>query len=131
MALRASTTGVAMKQAPKGFTLVEVMVALVLFSIVSLAIASQLVFPTAMISENAQYSQAIALAQQALEDLRAVPYDSIDDGLETVTWKGIPFTVSWDVEEGEGTKEIQVTVSWESKGETKTYGIQSIFADVR
>jgi len=122
-----------MQRANAGFSLVEVLVAMSIFAIVSSAIASQMLYSTAMISENNGASEAIVLAQKALEDLRALDYADMADGADSVIWKGVPFSVVWavtdDVPQAE-MKTIVVTVSWTVKGETKSYETQSIYSQV-
>ena len=117
-------------QKKDGFTLVEVLVAMVLAAIVSIAIGLQLSYSTAMVSENKYTSRAVVVAQNALEDLRTVSYEDITGGSTTVTWDGVPFTAVWTVNEQQGMKDIYVTVSWESKGQTKTYAVETTFTDV-
>ena len=122
-----------MKRTNAGFSLVEVMVTMAVFAIAAAAIASQMFHATATISENNQASEAIALAQQALEDLRTLDYQDMATDSKTVTWKGKTFTVAWKVTEDEpeaGMKTIVVTVSWDEKGKTKSYATQSIYSQI-
>jgi len=123
-----------MKHSCVGYSLVELLVAMSIFAVVATAIAAQMVHSTAMISQNAEASQAITIAQQVMEDIRTVAYSDMSSGSETVTWKGQPFTAVWDVSEDDpepGTKTVVVTVSWEDKGETKTYETRSVYSQVQ
>jgi type II secretory pathway pseudopilin PulG len=119
-----------MREREAGFTLVEALVAMAMAAVVTLAIAMQMAFATAMISGNRHASHAVALAQDVLEDLRTLPYDDISDGSKTVTRDGTTFTADWVVAEQDAMKDIVVTVSWQSKGATKTYVLETIFTEV-
>ncbi len=123
-----------MKHSRAGYSLVELLVAISIFAITAAAIAAQMVHSTAMISQNAEASQAITIAQQVMEDIRTLAYSDMSSGAETVTWKGQQFNALWHVSEDEpepGTKTVVVTVSWEDKGETKTYETRSVYSQVQ
>jgi Tfp pilus assembly protein PilV len=55
----------------------EVLVAMVIFSISALAVTSLMVNHTKLVSLNAQSSEAIVLAQGKLEDLRTMNFTSL------------------------------------------------------
>jgi prepilin-type N-terminal cleavage/methylation domain-containing protein len=123
-----------MKHSRAGYSLIELLVAMSIFAVVATAIAAQMVHSTAMISQNAEASQAITIAQQVMEDIRTLAYSDMSSGSETVTWKGQPFDAVWHVSEDEpepGTKTVVVTVSWENKGETKTYETRSVYSQIQ
>jgi prepilin-type N-terminal cleavage/methylation domain-containing protein len=118
-----------------GFTLIEVLVAMVIFAIVSLAITSLMVTSTRQLSDNALSSQAIVLAQEVLEDLRVIPFANMANGLRTARSSkgGVTFTVQWSVTPNipaAGMNTVDVRVDWNSPGGTKTYGTQTIFAAI-
>jgi prepilin-type N-terminal cleavage/methylation domain-containing protein len=123
-----------MQHSHAGYSLVELLVAVSIFAIVAAAIAAQMVHSTAMISQNAEASQAITIAQQVMEDLRTLAYSDMGSGSETVTWKGQKFNAAWNVSEDEpapGMKTVVVTVSWANKGETKTYETRSVYSQIQ
>lgn len=123
-----------MKHPRAGYSLIELLVAMSIFAVTGSAIATQMVHSTAMISQNAQASQAISIAQQVLEDLRTLAYSDMTSGSETVTWKRREFNVLWDVSEDDprpGTKTVVVSVAWEDKGETKIYETRSVYSQVQ
>lgn len=122
-------------QQAKGFTLVEVLVAMVIFAIVSLAITKLMVASTKLVSENAMGSEAVALAQETMEDLRAVAFANMTSGSTTaMSSKGVvPFNVVWTVTGNPPLatmNTIVVTVSWNQQGVTKSYAVQSVFANL-
>lgn len=120
----------------KGFTLIEVLVAMVIFAIVSLAITQMMVASTKLASENGIASEAIALAQETLEDLRAVPFANMTSGSAVATSsKGVvPLNVAWTVTSNSpetGMNTIVVTVTWDQQGVTKSYDVQSVFTNIQ
>ena len=68
------------KRSNAGFTLIEVLVAVVIFSIASSATVSLLFHSTGIVAENNSSSQPIAVAQRVMEDLRALDYKNVEDG---------------------------------------------------
>jgi prepilin-type N-terminal cleavage/methylation domain-containing protein len=111
-----------------GFTLVEVLVAVVIIGLVGAATASSLSSTTNLLGENSHYLTAAALAQATIEDLRAVPYDEMrdevresDDGLYVLTTKVV------DDSPEPGLKEISVTASWEWKGQPRSYELHTVY----
>ena len=125
-----------MKRWHEGFSLIEVLVAMVIFSITSLAVSKLMIGSSAAVSENAESTHAIALAQQKLENLRNLRYLDLASGLETKLgseWKGMPFTIVWTVSNDTpitGTKTVVATVSWTSKGQTRSYATRSVYSQI-
>jgi prepilin-type N-terminal cleavage/methylation domain-containing protein len=116
-----------------GLTLIEVLATMVVMGIVSMGVTSLMIHSTAMISNNAQYSQAVAFAQQATEDLRAVPYDNMATGVQVLTEGATSYTVSSTVTDDSpaiGMKTIVVSVAWDNKGVTKSYALETVFTQV-
>jgi len=123
-----------MKRWETGFTLIETLVAMSVFAIVSLAVTSLMVKDTQMISENAQASRAIAFAQEALENLREVSVVSLTNGSwPSLVSGGTTFNVSWTATTDSpttGMTAVVVMVNWQHKGNPRTYALQSIFTNL-
>jgi prepilin-type N-terminal cleavage/methylation domain-containing protein len=125
-----------MKAGNSGFTLIETLIALAIFGIVSMAITSLMVMNTRMISENAQSSEAIGYAQELLENLREVPVESLSPGSMSSTRtssRGTVFTITWTVTPNTpalGRTSVAVTVVWNHKGSPRSYATQSIFTKI-
>lgn len=119
-----------------GFTLIETLIAVIIFAIVSLAMTSLMVTNTRMISENAQSSEAVGYAQELLENLREVPINSLTAGSSSATRqsaRGTEYTITWTVTPNSpatGRTSVAVTVAWSHKGTPRTYATQSIFTQV-
>jgi prepilin-type N-terminal cleavage/methylation domain-containing protein len=125
-----------MKHGHAGFTLIETLVAMVIFAIVSLAITSLMVMNTQMISENVQSSEAVGYAQELLENLREVPVASLSPGTMSSTRtssRGTVYTVTWTVTPNTpaaGRTWVGVTIAWSHKGSPRSYATQSIFTQI-
>ncbi len=120
-----------MKRGDGGFTLIEVLMAMVLTALVGGAVTSSIVFTTNTVGENTLASEAITLAQSAMEDLRTVTYDDIADGT-TMSPDG-QFTIErivLDDTPGAGMKEIEVTVTWNWKGQPRQYALHTVYSQI-
>ena len=117
-----------------GFTLIEVLVAMVIFAISSLAVTMLMVNHTKLVSLNSQASEAIALAQDKLEDLRTMNFaDLVSNSAPPVIKKGTAYTTSWTVQQNTPTTDMStltVTVTWNYQGVAKSYVAKSIFSSV-
>ena len=117
-----------------GFSLIEVLVAMTIFAIVSLAVSKLMFDATAMISQNEAESQAIAFAQQAMENLRTMKFANLTNGSSTYyDGKGRQFTVVWTVTPDTPAvfmDTIVVTASWQDKGQTYSYELRNILTQI-
>ena len=102
-----------------GFTLIEVLVAMGIFAVAILGVA---ISATSVIRANqSSYSTTIAinLAQDKLEELKALPASLASGGPITDTINGETFSRSWNVTSDSpitGMKRIDVTVTWTDYG---------------
>ncbi|HSQ01083.1 MAG TPA: prepilin-type N-terminal cleavage/methylation domain-containing protein [Candidatus Dormibacteraeota bacterium] len=96
----------------RGFTLIEVMVAMCLFALGAAALAETLVVAQRVRASSARWGRAVALAEERLELLRAG--DRGDDpapiGEFTRAWRREAF------DGGSGLDRIDVSVDWEDRG---------------
>ena len=101
-----------MMRGRRGFTLIEVMIAMCLFAIGAAALAETLVVAQRVRASSARWGYAVGLAEERLERLRAG--DRSDDpapiGEFTRAWRSEPFAEGADVER------VDVTVDWEDRG---------------
>jgi type IV pilus assembly protein PilV len=102
----------------KGFSLVEVLVALVILSISLLALAGLMVQSTKNSSWGSHMTEAATLAQDRLEALRAVrPQTDIPEGMnndQVTAASGILYTRTWTVTtNAAGTlRTITISITW-------------------
>jgi prepilin-type N-terminal cleavage/methylation domain-containing protein len=101
----------------KGFSLLEILVTIVIFSLGVLALAATQVVNIKGTGVNKDAGIATALAQKQLENLKNTAFNSITTNTGGVTQGTM--NVSWNVTSS-GTaphryKDVTVTVSWEGK----------------
>lgn len=117
----------AFQKGEAGFSLIEVLIALSIFTIGILGVASLVI---SSINENAlarRLTEATALAEDRLESMLALPYEDINTGQTT---EGA-YTVSWNVAEDiivAQTKSITVTVTWQYRGNDRNVTIQYLLS---
>lgn len=121
----------------KGFTIIEVMIAVLVLSFGLLALAG---LSASIISSNrfsAQLSAATTLAQDKIEDIRRVAYSNVSSGSETgIDEKGTSggifdrATVVLDDQPASGMKTVTVTVSWDWRGSSHDVALKTIVANV-
>jgi prepilin-type N-terminal cleavage/methylation domain-containing protein len=124
-----------MRHRTSGFSLVEVLVAMAVFSISAAAVSSLMMHSTAFMSQSNYRSQAITCAQAALEDIRTQAYEDIvaTSDATPCTKGSMEFSVQWDVTENtpaNGMKTIVVTVTWLERGTAKDYVLQTIYSKI-
>jgi type IV pilus assembly protein PilV len=105
----------------KGFTLIEVLIVMSIFSIGILAVAAMQMTSTKGNASARRMTEATALAEKKIENLLQLPYDHADlDPINNshVSTQG-PYSVNWNVTEidldSDGTndsKKVKVTVGW-------------------
>jgi Tfp pilus assembly protein PilV len=111
----------------EGFSIMETLIALSIFSIGILAVATLVL---SAIGENAsarRITEATALAEDRLEQLMALPYDTIAGGNSTEGAYQVNWNVAEDIIVAE-TKSITVTVSWLYLGKQRNVTIRHLFS---
>ncbi len=117
----------------QGVSLLEVLAALTLFSIVASGVAALAVQSMVRTVENKHASAAALIAQQTLEELRGLEYDDIAGGSTTVTMQGQEYDVETVVLAGTpaaGMSHITVTVSWTGPEGSRSYAVETIYTDI-
>ena len=117
------------KADPAGFSIIECLIALSIFTIGILAVATLVL---SSIGENAsarRVTEAAALAEDCLEQLMAQSYeDIVTDGYTQGA-----YTVNWVVTEDiivAQTKSITVAVSWLYRGKQRNVTIQHLLSPI-
>jgi prepilin-type N-terminal cleavage/methylation domain-containing protein len=95
----------------EGFSLIEVMIATVLFAIGLIAFAGLEVLAVRNSTYSKDYGKANTYAQQKVEELKGTAWASVSAGSDRLEEK---FTRTWTVREKETDimKEIAVSVAW-------------------
>ena len=101
-----------------GFTLIEILVALVIFSISVLAFAGLTVTATKTGAYGGRMTEAVTFAQDKLEELKANSWENIVSGGDQETGPtGINYTRNWKVLEKEtrNLKTVSITIDWNDR----------------
>ena len=105
----------------KAFTLIEVLMVMTIFSIGILAVAAMQMTSTKGNASARRMTEALALAENHVENLMRLPYDhaDLDPANNPHTSSQGPYSISWNVTEldldANGTndsKTVNVTVGW-------------------
>ena len=103
---------------PKGFTLLEVLVALIILSFALLALAGLMITTTKNNASGNYVTEAATFAQDKLEELRAVKVEDLIEG-DTSDEKGgstgINYTRNWNVKTSGSLKTITINVDWNDR----------------
>ena len=103
----------------EGFTLIEVLLSLVIFSLCLLAMVPLLATATSIDRENYLNVRARSMAADTLDTLMADAPGGPNPSTETDG--GVPITRSWDVIQVGNLDNIAVTVRYTFKGQLKTF----------
>jgi len=101
-----------------GFTLIEILVALVIFSISILAFAGLTVTATRTGSYGGRMTEAVTFAQDKLEELKLNSWDNIVSGADQeIGPTGINYARKWKVLEKEtrNLKTVSITIDWNDR----------------
>ena len=121
----------------KGFTLIEVLIVMAIFSIGILAVAAMQVTSTKSNASARRMTEATALAENQIENLMQVSYDHADLNPATNPHESAqgPYTINWNATEvdldADGTndsKTVDVTVNW-NYGRDRSVSIQYIIPE--
>ena len=112
----------------RGFSLIEVMIALAIFSIGILGVASMQILSVNYNSHARRTTEGTSLGVERMERLMTLPYADADlndtTNPHTVT-SGI-YNITWNVTDNTDNKIINMTVSWTALGGTKNILINYI-----
>ena len=117
-----------------GYTLIEVLIAMAIFSIGILATASLQLSTARNVKAGNLVTQATMLARDKIEDLKRVAdVTTLSNGAEThIDAQGDPggiFDRSWTISNplgGSDTRQITVSVSWSHHGENRSIDLSTI-----
>ena len=102
----------------KGFTLLEVLVALIILSFALLALAGLMVTTTKNNAVGNYVTETATFAQDKLEELRAVKSENLIDGNNTDQRggsTGINYTRNWNVKTNGSLKTVTINVDWNDR----------------
>jgi type IV pilus assembly protein PilV len=130
---------IAMLNNKRGMTLIEVMIALLLLALVSLALMQTAFLGIRENLRNALRDEAVNIAEQRMNELRNTDYNSTDLSLATNQTEtaisrtfraaSVTFTPKRDVTQigtDMTTKQITITVSWDFAGRSYAHQVTTI-----
>jgi type IV pilus assembly protein PilV len=97
-----------------GFTLMEVMISIIILSVALLALAGLQIISIRGNAFGGTMTEAITLARDKIEDLKRDDWSNVAAGNDTQVVRGINYARNWAVQTVGQTKEVTVTVSWDS-----------------
>jgi len=116
------------KEAQAGFTLIEVMMSMVIFSISFMAAMNMYLMTVKLNTTGNMQQVAINLARDIVEEVRYKFPADIENG--DFSYVDGPYTVSWTVSpHSDKSKRIRVNVAWERYRKTKSMTINALFSD--
>ncbi len=98
-----------------GFTLIEILIAIVILSVSLLALAALMATTTQNTSFGGHITEAVTFAQDQLEQLRVTQWANIVTGTDTtppVGSTGIVYTRNWNVVVNGNVRTVTITISW-------------------
>lgn len=99
----------------KGFTLIEVLITLVIMAVSLLALAGLMATTTKSNAAGGHITEASTLAQDRLEELRAVQWDNIPVGTASEQRSGstgMNYVRNLNVQQNGSLKTVTITISW-------------------
>ena len=99
---------------PKGFTMIEILVAMVILTISLLAVAGLMAKTTRNNSFGCYMTEAATFAQDKLEELRIAPWASIANGNDMKTGStGMNYARNWSVvANATNLRTITIAINW-------------------
>lgn len=111
----------------KGFTLIEVLIALVILSVALLALAGLMAQTTKNNSFGGRITEAATFAQDKLEELKATSWIVIIPGSDKMSSNGMDFARNWTVATSGNLKTIAITINWNDKT-SHSISLQSVIS---
>ena len=99
----------------KGFTLVEVTIALFVFMVVLVGLAGYVSTSMKASSQSKQTSVASSMIQDKMEALRNIPYAFLASGNDAVIAQGLTYQRQWTISQSGNIKTVDITVSYSGK----------------
>jgi len=117
----------------KGVTLIEMMIALVILLVVSLALMQTALIGIKANLQNTLRDEAVSVAEMRINQLRSLPFDSIStapaEAEVTRNFRGFTqiYTPTRTIDDiNANSKQISILVSWTYRGKDYSHGVTTI-----
>lgn len=127
----------AWSSADTGYSLIEVLVAMAIFSIGILAVASMVQSTTRNNTKGNVLTQATMLARGKIEELKRITdvstlVDGVEDNIDASGSPGGIYRREWDISNGPttGSRKIVVTVSWTRENQTRSVVLTTLLIGI-
>jgi len=122
-----------MKPSQKGVSLIELMLAVAVFVVGSASVAHLFIGARSAVLFSLQNNQAVFLAKEGIEEIRAarnnLGFDKLESSFHQITLDGIEFTRSIEVTKEDEQALITSSVEWESLKGEESLSISEILTD--
>ena len=111
----------------RGFTLLEILVAIVILSISLLALAGIMSTTSRNTAMGGHLTEAATFAQDKLEQLRVTPWASITSGVDVTApgATGISYTRRWNVVQNGTFRSVTINMNWNERGVNHSFNLVS------
>lgn len=113
-----------------GFSLLEVMIAMVILSVGLLALARMQAYFAQGSGDSRYLTHAVDVGLSKIEELKAANFDSISSNSSTNTDYNRPFYLNWTVTSHQYSKKIDLTVTFNDGGRNKTVNLVGIVSGI-
>ena len=104
------------KNRESGFTMIELLVAVVILTTALLAISSMVYSVMNATSLSKETGTATTLMQDKMENLKHTVVSSLTSGTDTIRLGNVDYLRQWSVASSANTRTITVTVNWANRG---------------
>jgi prepilin-type N-terminal cleavage/methylation domain-containing protein len=104
------------KRDRQGFTLIEILIAVFILSVVLLAISTMVFSVMRATSQSKEMATATTLVQDKLETLKNASVASLVSGNDSISLGNITYLRQWIISTAGNIKTITVSVNWISRG---------------
>jgi len=100
----------------RGFTLIEVLIALFILSVVLLALGAVVISVMRATAQSKEMAAAVTLAQDKIESLKNSSFSSLTSAGDSPSLGNIAYNRQWTISTAGNIKIITVSVNWTGRG---------------